>query len=122
MYIDGLSGDTKPTGTFEGAPIPNASVYTEIDTGKEYTYDSVGAQWYETTTSGGGGGGGTTNYAALSNKPQINGTTLSGDKTSADLGLQGALTQTQLGAVNSGVTANSVNVLEDILASLQNLF
>ena len=37
---------------------------------------------------GGGGGGGTTNYNALENKPQINGTTLSGNKSSADLGLQ----------------------------------
>ena len=37
---------------------------------------------------GGGGGGGTTNYNALENKPQINGTTLSGNKTSSDLGLQ----------------------------------
>lgn len=38
--------------------------------------------------NGGGGGGGTTNYNALENKPQINGTTLSGNKSSADLGLQ----------------------------------
>ena len=37
---------------------------------------------------GGGGGGGTTNYNALENKPQINGTTLSGNKSSSDLGLQ----------------------------------
>lgn len=36
---------------------------------------------------GGGGGGGTSNYNALENKPQINGTTLSGNKTGADLGL-----------------------------------
>ena len=35
----------------------------------------------------GGGGGGTTNYNDLSNKPQINGNTLSGNKTSAQLGL-----------------------------------
>ena len=33
----------------------------------------------------GGGGGGTSNYNLLSNKPQINGTTLSGNKTTADL-------------------------------------
>lgn len=35
----------------------------------------------------GGGGGGTSNYNGLSNKPQINGVTLSGDKSSSDLGL-----------------------------------
>lgn len=59
MYIDGLSTtDTKPTGTFEGMPIPNASVYTEIDTGKQYRYDAAGATWYQSTAGGGGGGGG----------------------------------------------------------------
>jgi len=34
-----------------------------------------------------GGGGGTTNYNDLSNQPQINGETLSGNKTASDLGL-----------------------------------
>lgn len=38
-------------------------------------------------TATGGGTGGTTNYNDLSNKPQINGNTLSGNKTSAQLGL-----------------------------------
>ena len=40
---------------------------------------------------GGGGGGstGTTNYNNLTNKPSINGTTLSGNKTSTDLGVYG---------------------------------
>ena len=37
----------------------------------------------------GGGGGGTTNYSELSNKPQINGVTLDGNKTSEDLGISG---------------------------------
>lgn len=37
--------------------------------------------------SGGGGGGGTDNYNSLKNLPQINGTTLKGNKTSTDLGL-----------------------------------
>jgi hypothetical protein len=35
---------------------------------------------------GGGGGGGTTDYNDLSNKPQINGVTLSGNKTLSALG------------------------------------
>lgn len=39
---------------------------------------------------GSGGGGGTSNYNDLSNRPQINGTTLSGDKTAAALGLAAA--------------------------------
>ncbi len=37
---------------------------------------------------GGGGGTGTDNYNDLSNKPQINSTALTGDKSAADLGLQ----------------------------------
>lgn len=37
-----------------------------------------------------GGGGGTTNYNNLTNKPQINGVTMSGNKTAADLGLANA--------------------------------
>lgn len=35
-----------------------------------------------------GGGGGTSDYTALSNKPQINGVELSGNKTSAELGVK----------------------------------
>lgn len=38
---------------------------------------------------GGSGSGGTTNYNELSNKPQINGVVLSGNKSSADLGISG---------------------------------
>ena len=41
---------------------------------------------------GGGGGGGTSNYDALSNRPQINGNTLTGNKTGANLGLVDAVT------------------------------
>lgn len=36
---------------------------------------------------GGGGGSGSGSYSDLTNKPKINGTTLSGSKTGANLGL-----------------------------------
>lgn len=36
---------------------------------------------------GNGGGGGTSNYNQLTNKPSINGVTLTGDKTTSDLGI-----------------------------------
>lgn len=39
----------------------------------------------------GGGEGGTTNYNKLSNKPQINGVTLSGNKSLSDLGIDSAI-------------------------------
>lgn len=55
-----------------------------------------------------GGGGGTTDYSDLSNKPQINSNTLSGNKTSADLGLQSALSvESQTLAVSSSFTLYS---------------
>lgn len=38
-----------------------------------------------------GGGGGTTNYNLLTNKPQINGVTLQGNKSLADLGIDKAI-------------------------------
>lgn len=60
----------------------------------------------------GGGGGGTTNYNALENKPQINSHELSGNKSSSDLGLQAALTEAQLAAVNSGINSTSVQQIE----------
>ena len=52
------------------------------------------AKWTQVKVSdiaGGGGGGGTSDYTQLTNKPSINSVTLSGNKTSADLGLQDAI-------------------------------
>ena len=45
--------------------------------------------------SGGGGGGGTSNYNDLSNKPSINGVTLSGNKTSGDLNITASISLTE---------------------------
>lgn len=66
--------------------------------------------------SGGGGGGGTSNYNDLSNKPQINGVTLSGNKTSEDLGISGGggLTITEL----SGTTFNK-NDYKAVIVAIQ---
>ena len=71
---------------------------------------------------GGGGGGGTSDYTQLSNKPQINSHELSGDKSSSDLGLQGALSEAQLAAVNSGITAEKLQQDETNISSLQGHF
>lgn len=49
-------------------------------------------EWIDNT----GGSGGTTNYNDLSNKPSINGSTLQGNKTAAQLGLVGAEVGKQL--------------------------
>lgn len=45
--------------------------------------ENLNPVWLDQT----GGGGGTTNYNNLANKPKIEGVTLSGNKTAADLGL-----------------------------------
>ena len=50
----------------------------------------------------------TGNYDNLLNKPAINDVTLSGSMTSSDLGLQDALTESQLDAANSGITSEDV--------------
>ena len=54
------------------------------------------------TKKHGGGGGGTSDYNALNNRPKINGTTLSGDKSADDLDLMAegdALTNDQMSAL-----------------------
>lgn len=54
---------------------------------------------------GGGGGGGSSNYNNLSNKPQINGVELSGNKTASDLGIGGATVTTLYEADNTSQVA-----------------
>ena len=61
--------------------------------------------------NGGGGGGGTTNYEQLSNKPQINGTTLSGNKSLSDLGAQASLVSgTNIKTINNQSLLGSGNI------------
>ena len=57
--------------------------------GQVLTTDGIGGRVW-TTVQGGGGGGGTSDYTALSNKPQINSVTLSGNKSLSDLGIAAA--------------------------------
>lgn len=47
----------------------------------------AGAYGGQGGSGGSGGGSGTTNYNDLSNRPKINGVTLSGDKSASDLGI-----------------------------------
>lgn len=83
---EGTSTDTKPIDA------DNNAIFKELDTGIRYYYD--GTDWNEIPRSGGGGGGGTgtDNYNELNNKPSINGTTLSGNKSLDNLGIQAKLT------------------------------
>ncbi len=57
----GLSGDTKPTGTWKGILIGNGSKYLELG-GSMYSYDEENCVWIEDagSSSGGSGSGGPT--------------------------------------------------------------
>ena len=68
-----------------------------------------------------GGGGGTSDYSDLTNKPQIAGVTLAGNKTAADLGLVAAETGKGLSS-NDFTTAlkNVVNALAALITSANN--
>lgn len=90
-----ISGkDPNPT-VFSGSGITYANpndFYLNATEGAVYYCVTGGnastATWsYDFTMSGGGGGGGTSDYTDLTNKPQINGNTLSGNKSASDLGL-----------------------------------
>ena len=64
----------------------------------------------------GGGSGGTTNYNDLTNKPSINGVTLEGNKTSADLNIQSQTTQTDHGTADTTFTlpANEIHTWGEV--------
>lgn len=69
------------------------------------------------TEEGGGGGGGTTNYNALSNKPRINGVTLSGDKSADDLGISSyddTALKNRVGTVETAVAAIDAQKLDNL--------
>ena len=52
-------------------------------------------EWIIATYGGGSSSGGTTNYNDLTNKPSINGITLTGNKTSVDLGINAIIPSTE---------------------------
>lgn len=67
---------------------------------------------------GSGGGGGTESYSDLSNKPQINGVTLSGNKSSEDLGLQG---ETQFETMPEASAENEGKIVQFVGAATGDL-
>jgi hypothetical protein len=67
-----------------------------------------------------GSGGGTSDYTQLTNLPSVNNVTLTGNKTSADLGLANAptvLTQT-LTAGQTGLTFSSASILANSIIDI----
>ena len=81
--------------------------------------------WLLGGSSGGGGGGGAKDYQALSNKPQINGHVLVGDKSSSDLEIGSELsddltTGITVGGIDAGTTYEAGTPIEDIFNDLLN--
>ena len=66
---------------------------------------------YVRAHSGGGGGGSTSNYNQLSNKPQINGVELTGNKSSSDLGISGVNFTDVTSKIASGIDISNINGL-----------
>lgn len=88
LEISGLSTDEKPVAELDGVHITNGSIFEEIDTGTIFKYNESGKKWIEQPAIGGSGGNISLDYTALTNKPQIAGKELSGNKTLDDLGIQ----------------------------------
>ena len=73
--------------------------------------------------SGGSGGSGTSDYTDLDNKPQINGVTLTGNKSLSQLGIQSELafdntpTQNSNNPVKSGGVYDAINGITEVSSS-----
>jgi hypothetical protein len=71
--------------------------------------------------AGSGGGGGTSNYNDLSNRPKVNGVTLTGNKTSSELGLEAKaeeVTISTAGAVTQALDAGKIYHFTGALTAL----
>lgn len=95
--VDTALAEAKASGEFDGADgqdgySPTVSV-TDIEGGHRVTITDVDGDHVFDVMDGedGSSGGGTTNYNNLTNKPKINGYTLSGERTAAGLDLAQAL-------------------------------
>lgn len=83
----GDTGSQGPQGIAGNDAKINGVNTLSIEAGTNISIDQQGSTLTINST---GGSGGTSNYNELTNKPSINNTTLSGNKTSSDLGLQPA--------------------------------
>ena len=88
LEITGLSTDDKPVEYFDSTYITNGSTFEEIDTGTVYKYNEDAKEWVEQPATGISGGNISLDYTALTNKPQIGGKELTGNKTLDELGIQ----------------------------------
>lgn len=72
-----------------------------------YNMENIIVNLKREIAASGGGGGGTSDYSQLTNKPSINNVELSGNKSLADLGIQGTLTAGSGITIENGVISAS---------------
>ena len=84
IYKNGIAYGDQPNGT-----VPSGGTTGQV-------LKKASNTDYDTEWANESGGGGTSDYTQLSNKPQINGNTLTGNQTGAQLGLVDAVTGKQL--------------------------
>lgn len=88
LEITGLSTDDKPIDFVNLTYITNGSTFEEIDTGTIYKYNEDANEWVKQPAAGMTGGNISLDYVSLTNKPQIGGIELTGNKTLENLGIQ----------------------------------
>lgn len=119
IYSGGATDEQIVVGTSNGAErgvktfaVSGDIVYSGGATDTQVVVQTAGgaerAQKVFILNSGGGGGGGTSDYTDLDNKPQINSVTLSGNKSSADLHLQGATNIVTLTTSSTELATNTI--------------
>lgn len=100
MYLSAAAGETETSALPQ--PVTREEIYLN-----------------EIANGSGGGGSGTSDYSDLSNKPQINNTTLSGNKSGSELGLQNEV----LGSWTAGQSTTHVTPAstDTVLQALQKI-
>ena len=93
QLVNGTETTQKGTVGQVGSYIAGTQTYNSLNTTSKTVVGAINE------LQAGGGGGGTSNYNDLTNKPQVNSVTLSGDKTSSDLKVIWKGTQAQYDAI-----------------------
>ena len=93
QLVNGTETTQKGTVGQVGSYIAGTQTYSSLNTTSKTVVGAINE------LEAGGGGGGTSNYNDLTNKPQVNSVTLSGDKTSSDLNVIWKGTQAQYDAI-----------------------
>ena len=111
---DELTFDTTPTASSTN-PVTSGGIKTALNAKQDTLTAGSGITINEENVISATGGSGTSDYSDLTNKPQINNVTLSGNKSLSDLGAQAELTfdSTPTAGSNNPVTSGGVKTAID---------